>query len=283
MSRAPVALLVLLLLGLLAGPAGAESATESPTESASDAPGEPDPALDGLLTLPMTVERWFTVEAEAVARSGAPTVLADVVGDRGEEVTVGTPRPVLTWTRELLAQDATGPVVTSTPRAVAPVLLDELPVGVVVLETGTGTYGGEVRDVPGLAPALAALDPEVGVVEDTRTGAWYAYAHGRVAPLDDRAGAMLAGSADIAAYLPFLLDPEPVGTTPEDRGDPVRWVVVVGAVVVGGVLVAAGLAVWLRGSEDDDEAVPRPAKDRLRARVRAELREGRPGRWSHRG
>ncbi|MGC5627335.1 hypothetical protein ACPYO6_03670 [Georgenia sp. Z1344] len=263
--------------------ARAEVPTEAPSESDSDGPVEPDPALENLLTLPMTVERWFTVEAQAVARSGAPTVLADAVDGRAEDLTVGTPRPVLAWSSDLMVGNAVEPVVVATTRVVAPVLLDGTAVGVVVLETATGTYVGEVRDVPGLGPALAELDPEVGVVEDGRTGAWYAYAHGRVSPLDDRAGGMLAGSTDLAAYLPFLLDPEPSGSGGAEREDSVRWVVVGGVVAVGAVLLAAGIAVWLRGSEEEDESPAAPATERLRARVRAELREGRSGRWSHRG
>lgn len=278
--------LVALLLGWLTAPAVPAAATGEESGSGSGSAGpeevdEPDPDLTELLVLPPAVLRWFDSDGLTVARSGAPTVLAEEVGTRGAEVTVGTPRPVLAWSEELLAGSVEGLVVTTTGRVVAPVILDDEAVGVLVLDTSSGSYEGEVLDVPRLGPALVDLPPTVGVVHDPRTAAWYRYAHHRVAPLDERAAVLLAGSADIEDYLDFLLDPEPAAVT-DDGGDrAVVWVVVLGVVLVGGLLLTAGLVVWLRG--DEEEAEERPTTESLRARVRAELRNGRPGTWNHRG
>lgn len=264
--------------------ARAESHADAPdvASAAGESPSEVpvDPALADLLSVPDAVASWFATDGDTVARSGATTVLGDAVGPRADDVTVGTPRTVLTWSPQLLAGEGAGPVLVPTTRTVAPVVLDGSAVGVIVVDTGETPFTGEVRDVPGLAEPLQQLAPGVAVVHDERTEAWYAYAGGTVAPLDARAGELLAGSADLAAFLPYLIDGES-GVPPEQEDDgPNRAPVVIGVIVVGGVLVAAAFAVWFRGDDEDEDQVP--ATQRLRARIRADLRSERPGSWTHR-
>ncbi|MGO1510293.1 MAG: hypothetical protein ACTHYM_02765 [Actinomycetaceae bacterium] len=268
-----------------AAPVAAEVPSGDGTGSPSAGTLEPDPALAGLLTVTPSVEQWFDVEAEAVARSAADTVLAEAVAGRADEIVVGDPRPVLGWSDDLVEASFDGPFVSPTSSAVAPVLLDGAAIGVVVLETRNDSFEGELRAVAGLPAALLELDPGVAVVHDPRTDAWYGYSHERVRPLDDSARSMLAGTVDIVDYRPFLLDPEAGTDAPGESDGAVRWVVVGGVVAVGLVLLAAGISVWMRvpEAEAETEERPRPPRESLRARVRAELRNGRPGSWNHRG
>ena len=291
MSRLVAAIAAALVLWLTAALAAVATTDDgepsAPGESSSsDGPGGESPTdgtddLDStLLAVPAAVREWFRTEGLRIAQAGVTAPDGD--GEEDPAVTLGLARPVLTWSDGFLAGVLTATPFVDSGDAIAPILVDGQAAGVLVADRTTDPIEGRVETDGSLAAPLAELSVSTAVVHDERSDAWYAYVGGEIAPLDETAATLLSGSVPLETYRPFLLGTDAAGEADEAGSTPLVPVLA-GAIVVGIVLVAAGLSVWLRTEDDDeDDEDEEPQRGRLRGRLRDEVRKNLPDGWRHR-
>jgi hypothetical protein len=262
------------------GPDEPSATAESPSgeSETGESPTDDEDAVDSaLLALPAAAREWFRTEGLRIAAAGVADL--DVEDQEDGEVTLGLARPVLTWSDGFLAGVVTTSPFVDSGDAIAPILLGGNAVGVLIADRTADPIAGRVETIGSLAGPLAALSVSTAVVHDERTDAWYTFAGGEVAPLDDTAASLLSGSVPLSTYQPFLLGSEAGGENDETGSTPLVPVVA-GAIAVGVVLVAAGVIVWLRTEEEDED--DEPHSGRLRGRLRDEVRKNLPDGWRHR-
>ena len=204
----PAAVALVVLVGGAAGPAAAApaawavaaaSVSESPSPDAT--PDGPPPApLPTAAGVPADVAAWFASAGPGAAVTRGAGELDGVTPERRADVSIGSVRTVMTWSRGLIAGTDLTPAAepTEPERWVAPVLLDGAAIGAlfavrdddaVVLERVSGDSA--------LGEALTALDLASPLIHDLALDAWFTVEGREVRPVDAAAEESLVGSVPL--------------------------------------------------------------------------------------
>lgn len=217
---------LLLAAAVLLHPAAATAATEEPSG--------PTPSTTGV---PADVSAWFGTEGE------------DAVGELGEDLTLGAPRRVATWSEAYVAGEEPDAPAAPLEEWVAAAVRrgPETPEPVGVVRAGTGDGAVRLLDVTEdaeLAGALQEAPSGTVLIRDDVVEGWFGLLDGEVWPLTEGARGVLQGSLPADVFQDFLAawrgeaPPTAVPSTAEDDEDTLSPLIPISVIVLAGVGVA---------------------------------------------
>lgn len=200
---------------------------------------------------------WFTSEADSALRSYADTSFPNFSKSQREELFVAYPIRLSRLTKEL------EPQIITWDRWIAPIMLDEDPVGTMLTYREGGDRTIDVSDDVKLAEVLQTLSEGDDVVYDPLLECYFLLHDGALSPASASAADYLAGDVSFPAFLELRSDlladkPSPAQEVKESS-TPV-WITG-GAIITG--LLALIIVIWLRhspGPASEADPEPRPSR-----------------------
>lgn len=203
---------------------------------------------------PPAVVDWLEAEGADAALTADASPIASEPRARVE---IGAATPVHLWTDEFLAGVESAQPVRHSDRWVAPVALNGVAVGAIVVTVDPAGQVSEHALVwnEDLGDALLKIQGATFIL-DEENGGWFRLGGEILTPITASAKDLLAGSVDIATYQLLLQgrqggSDESAVTTPESGTTllPV-WIA---AGLLAGVLGLVALVVWARRPEGNDD------------------------------
>ncbi|MDO5723294.1 MAG: hypothetical protein Q4P33_02685 [Flaviflexus sp.] len=198
---------------------------------------------------------WFLSEANDALGAYVDTAFPDVKPADREKLFVGRPERLARLTKE------PAPRVISWDRWIAPVLLEDDPVGTLLTYREGGDRTVDVTDDVQLAGIIEDLGGSEQVVYDPLLEVFFLLGDGLISPASASAGDYLAGEVPFANFLELraeLLADKPKPTVPADEASAPVWIAVL---VIVAALLALIIVIWLRHSPTPEERTePRPAR-----------------------
>lgn len=216
-------------------------------------PAEPTPSPTPTLSGPeLVVQEWLDTNGPAAVAASEASGLSPV---ELAAVTVGSPVRVHTWNPAFTAGNRDAEPLVELEEWVAPLLLEGTGLGVIVLElTGEEVVAHRELWDRELGRQLPAYPGSVFLREETGE-IWFRLWGDYLAPVSTAAREVLAGSIQLEAYRPLLiqrLNPTVVEPVPEAQPEPA----IVPVLITGGVmlllLVVAAAVVWIRQPEGNE-------------------------------
>lgn len=216
---------------------------------------------------------WFQTKGVAVVRSHASQDLPDVQSDKLARISVGEPVNADQF-------EGKGENTTASDFWVAPISVDGVVIGSLAADFSGDKISSEtVNDDVDLGilasnvpdDTTIVVDPKIGA--ETILGAWFALTDaGLVTPIDSVARSVMAGSVTVTQYASIrggLIKTDDVAklkqaTAKKKPGDSnnLVWVAII---VASGLLIAAGILVWLRYEHKKNVRAARAAGSGSRA------------------
>lgn len=200
---------------------------------------------------PGPVLAWFAEEGVVAATTSESSGLS------AEELTrlaVGTPINVGLWSEDFLAGVTTAEPVVASGEWVAPVTLDGAGLGAIVAAAaGDGAVADHrVLWDEDLGYALVSFLATTFILDEGTTG-WFRLGGDVLTPVTAEAKDVLAGSIDVRAYQPFLVErystAQEEEAVPSEGGGPLLRPVAITAAAVVALLALVGVIVWVRRPE----------------------------------
>lgn len=200
---------------------------------------------------PGPVLAWFTEDAVAAATTSESSGLS---AEELARLAVGTPINVGMWSEDFVAGVTTAEPVVASAEWVAPVTLDGAGLGAVVAATAADGAVEDHRVIwdEDLGYALGSFLATTFILDEGTTG-WFRLGGDVLTPVTAGAKDVLAGSIDVRAYQPFLVErystAQEEETAPSEGGGPLLGPVTITAGAVVAMLALVGVIVWIRRPE----------------------------------
>lgn len=236
----------LLIAAFLAIPLLIALSSMAAAAPADDADPATQPPVESV-PAPSFVMTWLATEGlSAITTSEG----SDLSPENLAAVVPGSAVPVWEWSPDYLRGDPNAEAIHQDGVWAAPLLLNGAPVGAIVMETrGSAVSAHSEEWDTSVGTALQDLGAAF-IVMERNPRVWFLLTDGSVAPVNDAARELLAGSLPLETFQPFLVDRLGNGDgTSADTTTPTDPVLTPTLVVAGVMLLILGLTavvVWLR-------------------------------------